>query len=623
MGTVTADVPQPGETPRHEGDPWPFAESDGGWWPGESDRQPTDAPTGRPRHPRRRAPQALPATGGTGILLPPGYPRGEEPGEVPGAAPGDEPRVPDTAENHERPAAEAHPAGVRDAAPEAHTAGVRDDAPDPHAAGVRDVAAEFTQALGQRNDGPPTDQSPVQQPPAQQPPAQQPPTQQPPSGQTPAQQPPAQQPPAQQPPSGPTPAQQPPAQQPPAQQPPVQQRPTQQPPAQQPSSRQPPAQQGSARRSAAHESPVEQAGVERDHHRPDPYRYDPLRPPAGHTAKVVPATVAADADGAATPPAEKSEGAGSPASLAGQLDAGASAADQRDGAASPAGEPGREPLTGPQPPDAQDRPDAADVPDVMVLPEPNDRSRPTVALDRGPVPGQSSADRSWPANGSGRHTEPLPRPTGSAAIDARLAKLENSPFWLTEQERADQPPALDGPAHTAVRSRRSPRHADRHPATALLALVTLALVAAFFAWVSAEPFWLAVGHGERGYATTASCTGTGVTQRCTGRFAAADGGYSVGQVTLLGVSGDRRANGATADARMVSPDSRQVYLGDTGVLVHLRWILGFVLVLFCGYGIAGLTGARRLESARARRGAVLVSLAGPLLLLAGFLLAAY
>ena len=57
--------------------------------------------------------------------------------------------------------------------------------------------------------------------------------------------------------------------------------------------------------------------------------------------------------------------------------------------------------------------------------------------------------------------------------------------------------------------------------------------------------------------------------------------------------------------------------------MHLRWALGFVLVLLCGLGIASLTGARRLETARARRAAVLMSMAGPLVLLAGFLVMTY
>ena len=84
-----------------------------------------------------------------------------------------------------------------------------------------------------------------------------------------------------------------------------------------------------------------------------------------------------------------------------------------------------------------------------------------------------------------------------------------------------------------------------------------------------------------------------------------------------------RNPGAYTPARMVSPDSRQAYIGGTGMLLQLRWLLGFGLVLLCGYVIAAVTGARRLETPRARRGAVLLSLAGPLALLAGFLTAAY
>jgi hypothetical protein len=91
-------------------------------------------------------------------------------------------------------------------------------------------------------------------------------------------------------------------------------------------------------------------------------------------------------------------------------------------------------------------------------------------------------------------------------------------------------------------------------------------------------------------------------------------------VTLLGVGPDGRTPGAQAPARMVSRDSGQAYIGETGILVQLRWVLGFALVLLCGLGIAGLTGAWRLETARARRSALLLSLAGPVLLLAGFLL---
>jgi hypothetical protein len=259
------------------------------------------------------------------------------------------------------------------------------------------------------------------------------------------------------------------------------------------------------------------------------------------------------------------------------------------------------------------------VPDVMVLPEPPpDRNRPTVALDRGSVPGQG---------GGRRPVRPQP-----VMDPVRAERLENSPFWLSDAERAaagnawptapvPEPDLPDGvrPGQPPHRTPRTPRR----PAPGLIGLVLLGLVAAFFSWVSAEPFWLAVGHGDRGAATVARCTGDGVTQRCAGTFAAADGRYTVERVTLLGVAPEERAAGTTAPARMVSADSRQAYIGGTGLLLHLRWVLGFLLVLLCGYGIAGLTGARHLETARARRVAVLTSLAGPLLLLAGFLAATW
>ncbi|MEV6843407.1 hypothetical protein [Actinoplanes sp. NPDC051411] len=256
----------------------------------------------------------------------------------------------------------------------------------------------------------------------------------------------------------------------------------------------------------------------------------------------------------------------------------------------------------------------------MVLPEPDARNRPTVSLDRSPV----RVPLPVPVPGQARlqTTEPLPRSTGDPATDARLEKLENSPFWL---DNPDQPGTRRLPevsSHVGTR-RRVRKRAIRKPAPALLALITLALVATFFAWVSAEPFWLAVGHGDRGYATTTACNGSGVAQRCAGRFEAADGSFAITRVALLGVAHDERARGAVTPARMVSADSRMAYLGDTGLLVQLRWILGFLLVLVCGGGIASLTGARRLDDPRARRLVTLASLFAPVALLAGFLAAAY
>lgn len=249
-------------------------------------------------------------------------------------------------------------------------------------------------------------------------------------------------------------------------------------------------------------------------------------------------------------------------------------------------------------------PRADGTPDVMVLPEPN-RNRPTVAIE---------PERPRPA--------PL-QPTESA-LDTARRRVENSPFWLSEDERAAAAADHPGPDPSTGRGRPPRRRPvePRRPVPGLAGLIVLALAAAFFSWVSAEPFWLAVGHGDPGTATVSRCVGEGVTQRCTGSFAAADGRYTVNRVVVLGVEGDATRPGATAPARMVAADSRQAYAG-TGPLVHLRWVLGFALVLLCGYGIAGVTGARRLPNARARQHAVLVSLAGPTLLLAGFLAAAY
>jgi len=246
------------------------------------------------------------------------------------------------------------------------------------------------------------------------------------------------------------------------------------------------------------------------------------------------------------------------------------------------------------------------VPEIMILPEPGP-DRPTVALDRGPVPGQ-------PPTGMSRLSQAR-RPS---------SLLETSPFWLTDEQRAERAAAEpDGETRTRPPTAKRRHRSPRRPATGLIGLVTLALIAAFFGWVSAEPFWLAVGHGDDGMATVARCTGDGVSQRCTGQFQAADGRYVVPRVTLLGVEPDRRGPGVNSPARMVSQDSRQAYVGNAGLLVHLRWVLGFLLVLICGLASAALTGTRRLPTAPARNTTLLLSLAGPFLLLAGFLYLAY
>ncbi len=236
---------------------------------------------------------------------------------------------------------------------------------------------------------------------------------------------------------------------------------------------------------------------------------------------------------------------------------------------------------------------------------PTDRNRPTVVLDT---------------------QRPRPDVPVPPAVEARLERMENSPFWLSEADRAKAEAAerAEAEASRPVTHQATPRRRPPvgNPAAPLLALVALSLVAAFFGWVSAEPFWLATGHGDKGYATTEHCRGDGLTQRCVGRFTSADG-RTVSPVALLGISGDGRTPGAVTPARMVSPGSDQAYAGPTGTIVHLRWVLGFLLVLICGHGIAQATGANRLESHMKRRRAVLLSFAAPVLLLLCFLVAAY
>ncbi|GAA0500999.1 hypothetical protein Ade02nite_92470 [Paractinoplanes deccanensis] len=511
---MLGDTPQPGETPRHEGDPWSFADPDAAWWRGETDRQTT-----RPRHPRRRPPAAAQdqqTPGGTGTLLPPA------PKEYAGEA------------------AEAHAAAAQDVAE------ALDPAAAPRAAAP---SAEVT--------APPT----------------------------------------------------------------------------------------AAALTTPAETVADFVAVERDHDRPDPHRYDPLRPPAGHEPRTTARTAAADAPptAAAAPPtaaaadttptaaadtmptAAAQTAADTMPTAAAQTTADTmptAAADAQPASATEVAVPlaAREADT-PQPPTASVTPPPPDQ-DVMVLPEPSARNRPTVPLEPGPAAARPPVIRRPRQGGAhARPTEPLPPPTGSPGTDARLERLENSPFWHDRIEDT-----VEVPREQTRRVAGRPRHSRRAaglPLSAQVSLVALGLVAAFFAWVSAEPFWLAVGHGDNGLATTTVCTGTGVTQRCAGQFAAADGSYTIARVTLLGVEGTGRQPGAVTPAKMVSPDSQQAYLGGTGALLQLRWLLGFALVVLCGYAIAGVTRARQLPTARARRAAILLSLAGPLALLAGFLAAAY
>jgi hypothetical protein len=149
-----------------------------------------------------------------------------------------------------------------------------------------------------------------------------------------------------------------------------------------------------------------------------------------------------------------------------------------------------------------------------------------------------------------------------------------------------------------------------------------ALLATFFAWVSAEPLWLAVGHGDKGTATVTECTGNGVSQRCLGEFTAAGGAFTAERVRLLGV-GEQDGTGTTMTAKMVGSDSGRAYVDAASGVLHLRWGLGMGLVVLCGLGIVWATGALRLEDSRSRRRATLAGLAAPLLVAIAFLAATF
>jgi hypothetical protein len=185
---------------------------------------------------------------------------------------------------------------------------------------------------------------------------------------------------------------------------------------------------------------------------------------------------------------------------------------------------------------------------------------------------------------------------------------------------ADRVPGSLAPARrrqpVPTRRPHSHRKAPRRPAFGLPALLVFALAAAFFAWVSATPLLLTVGHGSRGVATVGTCSVHGIGRNCA-EFVAADRSFSAA-VTLLGPASANASAGAKLDAQMVSRGSNLAYAGNsTDLLLH--WIPGVVLLILCGFGIAWATGALRLAGRRTRSLALLGSFGGPILLFAGML----
>ncbi|TDB76668.1 hypothetical protein E1165_06250 [Micromonospora sp. KC723] len=189
--------------------------------------------------------------------------------------------------------------------------------------------------------------------------------------------------------------------------------------------------------------------------------------------------------------------------------------------------------------------------------------------------------------------------------------------WDGTPLREEPKQARKAPAASA--RTRAPRPPD--PARGLAVLLALSLVAAFFAWVSAGPFWLAVGHASTGTVVVTDCSGGGLTQRCRGIFTADRERFRVHGVRVSGVP-DKRGTGTALPARMTGADDDTAYV-DTGVGRHLRWVLGLLVVAGCGAGIARGTGATRLADPRQRRGATAAAWAGPALITLGFLVAAW
>ncbi|WP_410809971.1 hypothetical protein [Micromonospora sp. 067-2] len=219
---------------------------------------------------------------------------------------------------------------------------------------------------------------------------------------------------------------------------------------------------------------------------------------------------------------------------------------------------------------------------------------------------------------------------GARPLDGDTMADGDGVFWAPiEQVHWDGTPIRKEPAQrrggsSGAARRRAPARAapPPDPLPGLTALVLLSLVVAFFAWVSAGPFWLAVGHARVGTVLIDDCTGGGLTQRCRGIFASDDGRLLAHGIRVSGVPAGKDAPGTALPARMTGPNSATAY-ADTGLSRHLRWVPGLLVILACAAGIARWTGSTRLAGRRNRRWAVTVAVAGPALLTLGFLAAAW
>jgi hypothetical protein len=195
-------------------------------------------------------------------------------------------------------------------------------------------------------------------------------------------------------------------------------------------------------------------------------------------------------------------------------------------------------------------------------------------------------------------------------VETDEATASNFPLWPDTGGSRSARPAAPAPPRLPRRPRR--------PAVGIPLLVVFALLAALFAWLGAEPAWLAAGHSDPGTVRITWCTGAGWTRHCVGDFVATGHRYSVRHVTVFGAPARPHTTHA---ARMVSRTSGKAYLGDRAGLT-LRWAVPLALVLLCGLLIALATGAWRLPG-RDRATAVSISLFAPLVIAAGILAVAW
>jgi hypothetical protein len=194
------------------------------------------------------------------------------------------------------------------------------------------------------------------------------------------------------------------------------------------------------------------------------------------------------------------------------------------------------------------------------------------------------------------------RPTSDRPTDPSVGSLRSLSAVAVTGRRPVRPPSAPRPGRSGPRAGST---------SGLVALVLLALLSAFFAWVTAEPLWLAVGHSQPGEVTVTRC----VDDRCLGTFTGT--GFVREGVPVMGAA---PAAGQTAPARMTSDRGTRAYVD---IDPASRSAVGIAMILLCGLAIARATAVRRLPTAAARRTATLLSVAGPLVLLAAMLAVTY